>query len=41
MVPAGLFKAGPGSKSVNTAYVYARGKWGSPLLHLPGHSKVS
>ncbi len=40
MVPAGVYKAAPGGSELKTAYVYARGKWGSPIMHLPGHSKV-
>lgn len=40
MVPAGVYKAAPDAKELNTAYVYARGKWGSPIMHLPGHAKV-
>ncbi|KAI7835339.1 hypothetical protein COHA_010755, partial [Chlorella ohadii] len=39
VVPAGVYKAAPGGSELKTAYVYARGKWGSPIMHLPGHSK--
>ena len=39
-VPAGQYKAGPSAKPVNTAYIYARGHWAAPVLHLPGQSKV-
>lgn len=41
MVPAGVYKASPEGRELNTAYVYARGKWSSPIMHLPGHPKVS
>lgn len=40
VVPAGVYKAAPGGSELKTAYVYARGKWGAPIMHLPGHSKV-
>jgi chromatin assembly factor 1 subunit B len=40
VVPAGVYKASPEGRELNTAYVYARGKWSSPVMHLPGHTKV-
>ncbi|GAB4818954.1 hypothetical protein N2152v2_006000 [Parachlorella kessleri] len=39
VVPAAQHKASATSRTVNTAYVYARDKWNAPLLHLPGHFK--
>lgn len=40
VVPAGLYKASAEGRELNTAHVYARGRWGSPIMHLPGHPKV-
>lgn len=39
-IPTGQYKASPDGRMVNTVYIYARNKWGSPALHLPGHPKV-
>lgn len=38
VVPAGMSPS-PG-RDANTAYVYARGSWAAPVMHLPHHSKV-
>ena len=40
VVPTGIYKTTADGKELNTAYVYARGKWASPIMHLPGHTKV-
>ncbi len=40
VLPAGLYKPSAEGKELNTAYVYARGKWAAPIMHLPGHPKV-
>lgn len=39
VVPTGIFRCSQTSKDVNTAYVYARGRWAAPVMHLPGHGK--
>ena len=40
VVPTGLYKPTAEGRELHTAYVYARGRWSSPIMHLPGHSKV-
>lgn len=40
VLPAGLYKPSAEGKELNTAYVYARGQWAAPIMHLPGHPKV-
>jgi hypothetical protein len=40
VVPMGIYKPSAEGRELNTAYVYARGRWGSPVMHLPGHNKV-
>lgn len=40
VVPAGVHKSSAEGRELNTAYVYGRGQWGSPVMHLPGHPKV-
>ncbi|KAI3438192.1 hypothetical protein D9Q98_000629 [Chlorella vulgaris] len=39
VVPAGVHKSSAEGRELNTAYVYGRGQWGSPVMHLPGHPK--
>lgn len=39
IVPAGVYRADVGSAEQNTAYLYARGKWASPVAHVPGQPK--
>ena len=39
IVPAGIFKAEVQSNEQNTAYLYARGKWTSPVAYVPAQSK--
>lgn len=39
VLPAGVYKPSAEGKELNTAYVYARGKWAAPIMHLPGHPK--
>ncbi|KAL4452332.1 hypothetical protein ABPG75_007994 [Micractinium tetrahymenae] len=39
VLPAGVYKSSAEGKELNTAYVYARGKWAAPIMHLPGHPK--
>jgi len=41
IVPAGVFKPQANSIELNTAYLYARGKWAAPVAHLPSQPKVS
>lgn len=41
IVPAGVYKPQPNSIELNTAYLYARGKWAAPVAHLPSQPKVS
>lgn len=40
VLPAGVYKPSTEGRELNTAYVYARGQWGAPIMHLPGHTKV-
>ncbi len=39
MLPAGVYKAARSACEVNTAYIYARDRWGAPIAHLPAQSK--
>lgn len=39
MIPAGIYKDAPNASEQNTAYLYARGKWASPVAHIPGQPK--
>lgn len=39
IVPAGVYRADVGSAEQNTAYLYAREKWASPVAHVPGQPK--
>jgi len=48
VIPAGIFPShryqdttGTAESKVvlNTAYIYARGKWSAPIMHLPGHDR--
>mmetsp|Transcript_13724 Transcript_13724/g.24499 ORF Transcript_13724/g.24499 Transcript_13724/m.24499 type:complete len:521 (-) Transcript_13724:74-1636(-) len=41
VVPAGQFRACKSEQQIPTTYVYSRGKFSSPALHLPGASKPS
>eukprot|EP00798_Chlamydomonas_sp_ICE-L_P022059 gene22059-29124_t len=38
-VPAGIFKADSCAPVLNTTYIFGRGDWSSPLMHLPSLSK--
>lgn len=40
VLPAGIYKSAAEGRELHTAYVFARGKWGTPVMHLPGHTKV-
>ena len=39
VTPAGVYKEDVDSPEQNTAYLYARGKWASPIAHIPGQTK--
>lgn len=38
-VPAGSYRSSKISSELNTAYLYARGCWATPVLHLPAQTK--
>lgn len=40
VMAAGQFKKDPLAAPVDTAWVYARGKWAAPIMHLPSPDKV-
>lgn len=39
IIPAGIYKEDTNMPEQNTAYLYARGKWASPVAHVPGQPK--
>jgi chromatin assembly factor 1 subunit B len=39
MIPSGVYKEDAESQEMHTAYLYARGKWASPIAHIPGQTK--
>ena len=39
IVPAGIYREDASAIEQNTAYLYARGKWASPIAHIPGQTK--
>ena len=40
VMAAGQVKSDPLAAPVDTAWVYARGKWAAPIMHLPSPDKV-
>lgn len=39
VIPSGVYKEDAESQELHTAYLYARGKWTSPIAHIPGQTK--
>lgn len=39
VIPTGVYKEDAESPELHTAYLYARGKWTSPIAHVPGQTK--
>lgn len=39
VLPAGMQRIAGTSREINTAYLYARGKWAAPVAHLPAQTK--
>lgn len=39
VIPSGVYKEDADSQELHTAYLYARGKWTSPIAHIPGQTK--
>jgi len=39
VIPSGVYREDVESPEMHTAYMYARGKWTSPIAHVPGQTK--